>query len=76
MAVPANFVKKKVLILLPENVLNLLMRIRLIQLLVALTMLSMGSVANAQDPGFSQFYGNPVYLNPALAGNKICPGLH
>jgi type IX secretion system PorP/SprF family membrane protein len=22
---------------------------------------------------FSQFYANPVYLNPALAGNKICP---
>lgn len=29
----------------------------------------------AQDPGFSQFYGNPVYLNPALAGNKLCPRL-
>ncbi len=28
---------------------------------------------NAQDPAFSQFYGNPVFLNPALAGNKLCP---
>ncbi|MDP2422807.1 MAG: type IX secretion system membrane protein PorP/SprF [Bacteroidales bacterium] len=27
----------------------------------------------AQDAQFSQFYGNPLYLNPALAGNKICP---
>jgi len=32
-------------------------------------------VSNAQDPAFSQFYGNPVYLNPALAGNKLCPRL-
>jgi type IX secretion system PorP/SprF family membrane protein len=27
----------------------------------------------AQDPNFTQFYANPLYLNPALAGNKICP---
>jgi type IX secretion system PorP/SprF family membrane protein len=26
-----------------------------------------------QDLAFSQYYANPVYLNPALAGNKICP---
>jgi len=26
-----------------------------------------------QDAVFSQFYANPVYLNPALAGNVICP---
>jgi len=28
---------------------------------------------NAQDPQFSQFYANPLYLNPALAGANICP---
>ncbi len=28
---------------------------------------------HAQDPPFSQFYANPLYLNPALAGSKICP---
>lgn len=28
--------------------------------------------ANAQDPNFTQFYASPLYLNPALAGNKIC----
>ncbi|CAN5910583.1 type IX secretion system membrane protein PorP/SprF [soil metagenome] len=28
---------------------------------------------SAQDPNFTQFYANPLYLNPALAGNKICP---
>ena len=29
--------------------------------------------ANAQDPSFTQFYSNPVYLNPALAGSSGCP---
>lgn len=29
--------------------------------------------ANAQDPEFSQFYANQLYLNPAFAGTKICP---
>ncbi|GAB5538935.1 MAG: hypothetical protein Salg2KO_10380 [Salibacteraceae bacterium] len=28
---------------------------------------------NAQDPAFSQFYANPLYLNPALAGSAQCP---
>jgi type IX secretion system PorP/SprF family membrane protein len=27
----------------------------------------------AQDPEFSQFYANPLYLNPALAGVTLCP---
>lgn len=27
----------------------------------------------AQDPEFSQFYANPLYLNPALTGLNICP---
>ncbi len=27
---------------------------------------------NAQDVIYSQFYANPVYLNPALAGAKLC----
>lgn len=26
-----------------------------------------------QDPHFSQFYANPLYLNPSLAGATICP---
>lgn len=29
----------------------------------------------AQDPIFSQFYANPLYLNPALAGSAVCPRL-
>ena len=28
---------------------------------------------NAQDVGFTQFYSNPVLLNPAMAGNTDCP---
>tara|TARA_Y100000589_G_scaffold332277_1_gene391099 strand:+ start:5875 stop:6876 length:1002 start_codon:yes stop_codon:yes gene_type:complete len=28
-----------------------------------------------QDPQFTQFYSNPVYLNPAFAGSNICPRL-
>ncbi len=27
----------------------------------------------AQDPEFSQFYANTLYLNPAFAGSAICP---
>ena len=27
----------------------------------------------AQDPIFTQFYANPLYLNPALAGTARCP---
>ena len=29
--------------------------------------------AYAQDPSFSQFYANPLYLNPAFAGTNECP---
>ena len=33
------------------------------------------NTANAQDPAFSQFYANPLYLNPAFAGASAdgCP---
>ena len=35
----------------------------------------MSNEASAQDPAFSQFYANPLYLNPAFAGAtpKGCP---
>src|SRR4051812_31316588 len=29
--------------------------------------------ARAQDPQFTQFYANPLYLNPAFAGSAHCP---
>lgn len=31
------------------------------------------SELKAQDPEFTQFYANQIYLNPALAGNTYCP---
>ena len=30
----------------------------------------------AQDPHFSQYYANPLYLNPAFAGVDKCPTIH
>lgn len=39
----------------------------------ALMLLSLPQSGIAQDPEFSQFYANPLYLNPAMAGSKICP---
>ena len=41
----------------------------LILLLLALGMQGV----KAQDVGFSQFYANPIYLNPAFAGSKVAP---
>lgn len=34
---------------------------------------SLGNASWSQDPTFTQFYSNPVYLNPALAGSTGCP---
>lgn len=43
--------------------------------LITLCVLLFGGVLQlrAQDPEFTQFYANPLYLNPALAGTKLCP---
>ncbi len=30
----------------------------------------------SQDTQFSQFYANPLYLNPALTGKRRCPNIH
>lgn len=40
-----------------------------------LTLILASPEANAQDPHFSQYYANPLYLNPAMAGTQICPRL-
>ncbi len=48
-------------------------RFRLI--LVFLTVLVSFSDLRAQDPEFTQFYANPLYLNPAYAGSDRCPRL-
>ena len=31
------------------------------------------NVVRSQDPTFTQFFSNPIYLNPALAGSSGCP---
>ena len=41
--------------------------------LLATFMILLGLRSEAQDPIFSQFYANPLYLNPALAGSAVCP---
>ena len=51
---------------------GLMLRKIIILLTVFLTVLFNFS-GKAQDAQFSQFYANPLYLNPALAGAEICP---
>ena len=43
-------------------------------LILIIIILSIGGL-KGQDPHFSQYYANPLYLNPALAGSQICPRL-
>jgi len=42
---------------------------------IALNCIVFLSEVKAQDPQFTQFYANPLYLNPALAGSARCPRL-
>lgn len=37
------------------------------------SLLLLAGAAGAQDIGFSQFYANPLYLNPAFAGSAVAP---
>lgn len=41
--------------------------------LLCLTALFIAHGVKAQDIGFSQFYANPLYMNPAFAGSKVAP---
>lgn len=43
-----------------------------IPLMLSLSLLTL-KTAKAQDPEFTQFYANPLYLNPAFAGSNVCP---
>lgn len=36
-------------------------------------LLMVSAAAGAQDIGFSQFYANPLYLNPGFAGSAVAP---
>jgi type IX secretion system PorP/SprF family membrane protein len=46
---------------------------RLYIILLLTSVMTTFKTARAQDPEFTQFYANPLYLNPALAGSNICP---
>ena len=41
--------------------------------IISILFFFMMSITKAQDPHFTQFYANPIYLNPAFAGSAICP---
>lgn len=43
------------------------------RIITSLAVLFVVSTAQAQDPQFTQFYANPIYLNPAFAGSNGCP---
>ena len=40
-----------------------------------ITVALISTMAFSQDPEFTQFYANPLYLNPAFAGSAQCPRL-
>ncbi|MCX6243352.1 MAG: type IX secretion system membrane protein PorP/SprF [Bacteroidetes bacterium] len=42
-------------------------------ILTFLALITSMQMSYSQDPEFSQFYANPLYLNPALAGATVCP---
>ncbi|MFO8086320.1 MAG: type IX secretion system membrane protein PorP/SprF [Bacteroidales bacterium] len=44
-------------------------------IIAILILILSGKELRSQDPHFSQFYANPLYLNPAFAGSNICPRL-
>ena len=45
----------------------------LTKILTAVLLVLSAGDASAQDPTFTQFYANPLYLNPAFAGSNGCP---
>lgn len=49
--------------------------IRIKRIFILLLLACYAFVAKAQDPVFSQFYANPLYLNPALTGATFEPRL-
>ncbi|MFK8038433.1 MAG: PorP/SprF family type IX secretion system membrane protein [Crocinitomicaceae bacterium] len=40
---------------------------------LTISLLCYSGASFGQDPVFTQFYANPIYLNPALAGAENCP---
>ena len=50
------------------------MKRRIIVIMTVILALT-GLRIQAQDAMFSQYYANPLYLNPAFAGTNVCPRL-
>ncbi len=46
---------------------------RIVLIFIVLFSFGFKGVLFAQDPEFTQFYANPLYLNPAFAGTANCP---
>ena len=46
-----------------------------IALIITIILAFAGFRVTAQDALFSQYYANPLYLNPAFAGTNVCPRL-
>ena len=46
------------------------------KIVIYCVLLFLSGSLKAQDPQFTQFYANPLYLNPAFAGAFGCPRLH
>jgi type IX secretion system PorP/SprF family membrane protein len=42
-------------------------------LILGVILIISSGITRAQDPEFTQFYANPLYLNPAFAGSNNCP---
>jgi type IX secretion system PorP/SprF family membrane protein len=41
--------------------------------IITLLLICISALSQGQDPVFTQFYANPIYLNPAFAGSARCP---
>ena len=46
-----------------------------IAIIISIVLAMAGLRIQAQDAMFSQYYANPLYLNPAFAGTNVCPRL-
>lgn len=71
-------IEKKTVTLRAENLKGTSARMRLYIRTFTLTLMLLTSflASMAQDAAFSQFYANPLYLNPALTGTTECGRLH
>ncbi len=55
------------------NRLNIMLKNFKFLFIILPAMLLASMLASGQDYTYSQFYANPLYLNPALAGSEYCP---